>query len=140
MTGGDTPLARRFRDAGIPVPPPRTEDERADWERRRAEAGHTAQRFYRDLRGVEPHTTATPRHQFEEDPMTADTDTRTTTEWGVLITWHTDPDEPALHHYDTREEAEQAAVYYVAELSDATAATVDIVARTVTITDWQVAA
>lgn len=34
----NTPLARRFRAAGIPVPPPLTDAERTDWERRKAEA------------------------------------------------------------------------------------------------------
>ncbi len=34
----DTPLAQRFRAAGIPVPPPMTPEERADWTRRMAEA------------------------------------------------------------------------------------------------------
>ncbi len=34
----DTPLARRFRAAGIPVPPPLTEEQRADLDRRIAEA------------------------------------------------------------------------------------------------------
>lgn len=34
----ETPLARRLQAAGIPVPPPMTDEERADWERRKAEA------------------------------------------------------------------------------------------------------
>ncbi len=34
----ETPLARRFRAAGLPVPPPMSDEQRADWERRQAEA------------------------------------------------------------------------------------------------------
>lgn len=34
----NTPLARRFQAAGLPVPPPMSDAERADWERRQAEA------------------------------------------------------------------------------------------------------
>jgi hypothetical protein len=39
-------LAERFEKAGIPVPPPMSDQERAGWERRKAEASAYAEQFW----------------------------------------------------------------------------------------------
>ncbi len=63
-----------------------------------------------------------------------DTDTRT--EWGVRITWDTGTPTSTISEHSNHDEAAAARDYWLAETGGA--ATVEVVTRTVTATDWQV--